>query len=124
MNTQVTPEVEVSAPVLREAVEVNDKLILFVHNLLDPAHCEIPHFSDAAAGDKIALKVLTSTGNEKDYVHVLTASDLGRPLILTIKKAVFEKNLSQGATAFLYYIVTTVSGKTLTSPVLLVHLEA
>lgn len=88
------------APVLKEAIDD----VLYVHNLIDPAHGVVPALQEAAAGDKITLKVSDSDGAEKwsDSVE-LTSISAGKPVELAIPKAPFEKMLKAGKDARLQY---------------------
>jgi hypothetical protein len=90
------------APVLNEAVEG----ILYVHNLIGPAHGVVPALQEAAAGDKITLKVYDSDGAEEWSGSVeLTSTSAGKPVELAIPKAPFEKMLKAGKNAGLQYSI-------------------
>ncbi|VVQ28191.1 hypothetical protein [Pseudomonas fluorescens] len=90
------------APVLKEAI--ND--VLYVHNLIDPAHGVVPALQEAAAGDKITLKVYDSDGAEEWSGSVeLTSISAGKPVELAIPKAPFEKMLKAGKNAGLQYYI-------------------
>ncbi|MCF5700645.1 hypothetical protein [Pseudomonas syringae] len=88
------------APVLKEAIDD----VLYVHNLIDPAHGVVPALQEAAAGDKITLKVYDSDGAEEWSGSVeLTSISAGKPVELAIPKAPFEKMLKAGKNAVLQY---------------------
>ena len=107
------------APVLEEAVNG----VLHVGKLKGDAHSVVPPFSQAAVGDVINMHVRTSTGNEWQEIRVLTAAEVGRPVIFAIPKDVFEKKLVPGARAELHYTVTSNNGNAVLSPLLTVQLE-
>ncbi|MFI8226900.1 hypothetical protein [Pseudomonas sp. NPDC085632] len=88
------------APVLKEAI--ND--VLHVHDLVGPAHGEVPALQEAASGDRITLKVYDPEGAEQwsDSV-VLTPISAGKPVEFAIPKAQFEKMLNAGQNAKLQY---------------------
>jgi hypothetical protein len=118
MNVQVK---ELAAPRLREAIEHNGKLILFVHNLVDPAHGEVQSYPNASKGDRITFMVSTSTGNKySEELDVKSPADA--PFVFKIPKNVFAEKLVPDATAELSYSVQTSSGNTAKSAVLLVYL--
>ncbi|WLI11846.1 MULTISPECIES: hypothetical protein [Pseudomonas] len=108
-----------SAPQLREAI----KSVLFVDNLIDPAHGEVPPYANATVGDKVEFTVQTSTGNSWTHLIILTQALVGSLIVFDIPKNIFEKNLTPDATATLRYSVTSASGNTALSPDLLVKLE-
>ncbi|MBC3777438.1 hypothetical protein [Pseudomonas sp. SWRI99] len=88
------------APVLKEAIDD----VLYVHNLIDPAHGVVPALQEAAAGDKITLKVYDSDGAEEWSGSVeLTSISAGKPVELAIPKTPFEKMLNAGKNARLQY---------------------
>ncbi|WP_249384249.1 hypothetical protein [Pseudomonas fluorescens] len=98
------------------------KLILFVHNLVDPAHGEVQSYPNVSKGDKITFEVSTSTGNE--YSRELTVgSPADAPFVFEILKKVFAEEFVTGATATLSYSVQTSSGNTAQSAKLLVYLK-
>lgn len=107
------------APVLKEAVEG----VLYVHNLIDPAHGVVWPYPYAAAGDNVEFTVQTSTGNTWQGQLVLTAGDAGKPIVFKIPKHVFEKNLKPGATADLHYVVIRIGQTSEQSVVLKVQIE-
>lgn len=91
-----------ATPTLEEA----ENGVLHIGKLQGNAHGNVPSNPNFAAGDRITFFVTTSTGNKWDYLHALTAAELGRPVVLAIPKAVFEKNLKPDATAELFYTWT------------------
>ncbi|MGF6282639.1 hypothetical protein ABH912_003171 [Pseudomonas sp. BT76 TE3572] len=107
------------APVLPDAVGN----ILYVHNLPDPTPGKVEPYPNAKAGDVVKLTVSTSTGNNWQEQHTLTAGEVGKPIKFLIKKEAFEKGLVPGATAELHYTVTSASSNPVQSPVLKVRLE-
>ncbi|KHA74808.1 hypothetical protein NZ35_00620 [Pseudomonas chlororaphis] len=119
MNVQVKA---LAAPLLREAIVHNGKLILFVHNLADPAHGEVQSYLNASKGDNITFKVSTSTGNEYSQ-ELPVESPADAPFEFKIPKKTFEEKFVKGATAKLSYRVQTSSGNTAQSAELLVYLE-
>lgn len=81
--TQMLP-----APVLEEAINN----VLHVPSLVGPAHGIVPASQEAASGDTITLNVYDSDGAEQwSHSVVLTESSAGKPVELTIPKALFEK---------------------------------
>jgi hypothetical protein len=95
--TQMLP-----APVLKEAIDD----VLYVHNLIDPAHGIVPALQEAAAGDRITLNVYDSDDAEQwSYTVVLTAISAGKPAEFKIPKAPFEKMLKAGKNARLQYSI-------------------
>ncbi|KDD67969.1 hypothetical protein V466_16350 [Pseudomonas mandelii PD30] len=107
------------APVLPDAVGN----ILYVHNLPDPTPGKVEPYPNAKAGDVVKLTVSTSTGNNWQEQHTLTAGEVGKPINFSIKKETFEKGLVPGATADLHYKVSSASGNPVQSLPLTVHLE-
>ncbi|MBH3407206.1 hypothetical protein I5P86_19320 [Pseudomonas glycinae] len=107
------------APTLKEA----ENGVLFLGKLKGDAHGGVPPYQQAAAGDVIIMKVETSTGNEWEGRHVLSAAEVGEPVIFAIPKHVFEKKLVPGAEAELHYTVTRNNGNAESSPLLTVQLE-
>ncbi|WP_339449851.1 hypothetical protein [Pseudomonas sp. EA_5y_Pfl2_R50] len=89
-------------PALNEAI--ND--VLYVHNLISPAHGVVPARQEAVIGDKITLKVHDSDGAEQwsDSV-VLTSISAGEPIEFEIPKAPFEKMLKAGKNTGLLYTI-------------------
>jgi hypothetical protein len=89
-------------PRLKEAI--ND--VLYVHNLIDPAHGVVDALQEAAEEDIITLKVYDSDGAEEWSGSVkLTSISIGKPVQLAIPKARFEKMLNAGKNARLQYFV-------------------
>ncbi|RON40421.1 hypothetical protein [Pseudomonas brassicacearum] len=107
------------APVLKEAIEG----VLYVHNLIDPAHGVVWPYVNASVGDKVEFTVRTSTDNTWQGQHILTAGDAGKPIEFKILKHVFEKNLKPGASADLHYVVTRIGQVSEHSAELRVQLE-
>jgi len=88
------------APSLKEAVNG----VLYVHNLIDSAHGEVRELPNAASGDTIKLTVSNSDGSlEWDTETVLTDITVGKPIVLPIPKATFEKMLNAETNAVLQY---------------------
>lgn len=88
------------APVLKEAI--ND--VLYVHNLVDPAHGIVPAPPEAASEDRITLNLCDSDGTEPwSHSVVLTAISAGKPVEFAIPKAPFENMLKAGKNAVLQY---------------------
>jgi hypothetical protein len=94
------------APVLKEAVEG----VLYVHNLIDPAHGVVWPYPYAEAGDDVEFTVQTSTGNTWVDSITLTQASVGNPVIFALPKETFAKGLVPDATAKLRYSVTSTSG--------------
>ncbi len=107
------------APSLPNAVDG----VLYVHNLPDLTPGVVPAYENATPGDAVELKVVTSTGNTWEGIHMLTTEDVGNPITFKIEKDTFEKNLAAGATADMSYKVTRGTGSPGQSPVLRVRLE-
>ena len=107
-----------TAPDLKEAVN----RVLHVSQLKGDAHGVVPPYHQAADGDLITLHVKTSTGNTWEGSHVLTAAEVGKPVIFAIPKDIFENKLVPGARAELYYTITK-NGNAESSPLLTVQLE-
>jgi hypothetical protein len=108
-----------AAPTLKEAV----KGVLHIGKLQGDAHGHVPPNPNFAVGDTITFLVKTSTGNEVKYPHTLTTVELGLPLVFTIAKTVFEKNLTPDATAELFYTWARHDQTSETSPHLKLKLE-
>jgi hypothetical protein len=106
-------------PALQEAVEG----VLYVHQLVGPAHGIVPKYDDMKVGQKVEFSVQTSYGNHWSESIALTAAMVGRPITFAIPKDVFEKKLVPDATAKLHYSVTDHSGKAVESPALSVKVE-
>jgi len=117
MNVQA-----LAAPLLREAIVHNGMLILFVDNLVDPAHGEVQSYINVSKGDKITFKVSTSTGNEYSQ-ELAVESPADAPFVFKIPKKIFAEKLVPDATAKLSYSVQTSSGNTAESPELRVYLK-
>ena len=107
------------APVLEEAVEG----VLYVDNLIGPAHGVVSPYPYAAPGDNVEFTVQTSTGNTWVYSITLTQASVGNPVIFAIPKVTFEKGLALDATAKLRYSVTSASGNQADSADLVVQLK-
>lgn len=107
------------APVLKEAIEG----VLYVHNLIDPAHAVIAPFPNARPGDEVELTVETSTGNQRRDRLILTPEMVGKPIVFTIPKKIFAEGLVPGATAKLHYRTSDDAGNVAVSPALQVRLE-
>ncbi|MFJ7110083.1 hypothetical protein ACIQU2_21190 [Pseudomonas sp. NPDC098740] len=107
------------APVLKEAVEG----VLYVHNLIDPAHGVVWPYPYAAAGDNVEFTVQTSTGNTWVGSIALTQASVGKPVTFSIPKETFAKGLVLDATAKLQYSVTSASGNQARSADLVVQLK-
>jgi hypothetical protein len=108
-----------AAPTLKEAV----KGVLHIGKLQGNAHGHVPPNPNFAIGDTITFVVETSTGNTNEQLHALTAAELGRPVVISIPKDVFEKNLKPGATAELFYTWAGHDQTSETSPHLKLKLE-
>ena len=108
-----------SSPELKEAV----KGVLYVHNLVGPAHGIVPPYADMKVGQKVEFTVQTSYGDNWRESILVTAAMVGLPITFAIPKDVFEKNLVPGATAKLNYSVTEASGNPTLSPDLVVKVE-
>ena len=107
------------APMLKEAVEG----VLYVHNLIDPAHGVVWPYPYAAPGDNVEFTVQTSTGNTWVDSITLTQASVGYPVMFAIPKVTFEKGLAPDATAKLRYKVTNVAGNPADSADLVVQLK-
>lgn len=107
----------IAAPVLTEAVGG----VLFISKLSDPTFAEVPSYANAQPGDVIELTTNTSTGNQWQGQIVLTSPSF--PLRFAIPKGTFAQNVVSGATANLYYKITSPSGNSVNSPVLTVQLQ-
>jgi hypothetical protein len=107
------------APLLREAEDGK----LYVGKLTGAAHGEVPPPPHASVGDRITFDVVTTSGNTWQDHHVLTAPELGKPIIFLIPKDVFEKKLTPKATADLHYIVAHLNKPPEKSPTLHLKLE-
>ncbi|PKA69321.1 MULTISPECIES: hypothetical protein [Pseudomonas] len=95
------------APLL---IEANDG-VLYVHNLVDPAHGEVPVYPGAAKGDAITLTVSNSDGiNEWEGKEVLSSATIEKPILFKIPKAPFEKMLDAKKSAVLQYSVKHANG--------------
>lgn len=108
-----------AAPSLREAEDGK----LYVGELTGAAHGEVPLYLHASVGDGITFHVVTTSGNTWNDHHVLTAPEVGKPIIFLIPKDVFEKKLILEATADLHYIVTRFNQVPEKSPSLRIKLE-
>ncbi|MFJ5257675.1 hypothetical protein ACIP8I_21080 [Pseudomonas sp. NPDC088414] len=101
------------APLLKEAING----VLYVHNLIDPAHGEVPVLPDAVPGDAIKLTVSNSGGFlEWETKIVLTAITIGKPIVLPIPKTTFEKMLSAESDAALQYSLESAGDQKLSMP--------
>lgn len=90
------------APALKEAING----VLYLHNLVDPAHGVVPVPQEAALGDKITLNVYDSDGAEQwSQSVVLNSISAGKPVEFAIPKAPFEKMLKDGKNAGLQYSI-------------------
>ncbi|WP_447788330.1 hypothetical protein [Pseudomonas farris] len=106
-------------PVLKEATQG----VLYVSQLMGPAHGIVAPYPNATVGDKVEFTVQTSTGNSWSYMITLIQAMIGSPIVFAIPKDIFEKSLTPDATARLQYSVTSASGPTDHSSDLLVKLE-
>ncbi|WP_460154303.1 hypothetical protein [Pseudomonas sp. S3_G06] len=106
-------------PVLKEALGG----VLYVHNLIDPAHGLVPVPEAAAQGDIVTLTVSNSNDAEQWSNSVPLPSPPLRPqLEFNIPKAVFEKMLSAETDATLKYSIER-SGNALVSEPLKIELK-
>ncbi|MFJ7316291.1 hypothetical protein ACIQVE_26795 [Pseudomonas sp. NPDC098747] len=112
-----------AAPALREALTHDGKFTLYVHNLIDPAHGEVPAYANANAGDLVKFLIETSTGNTWCAEHALTEPERHKPVVFAVSKAFFENETIPGTTTELRYTITNVNGDSAMSPSLTVHLE-
>ncbi|MBU6958099.1 hypothetical protein KRR23_10165 [Pseudomonas sp. CVAP len=112
-------KVLLAPPALKEAQEG----VLYVHNLIDPAHGLVPSYANMVAGQTVKFTVQPSYGNHWSAVHVVTAAEVGKTITVAIPKHVFEKNLVAGATAKLHYSVVEQSGNEAQSPDLVIKVE-
>ena len=93
-------------PGLKEAVNG----VLHVGKLEGKAHGVVPPYDNARERDSVVFTVQTSTGNTWSDQIILNNLTVGKPVIFSIPKETFEKNLVPDATAKLRYRVTTASG--------------
>lgn len=78
--------------------------VVEVPKLPDPAKAEVRQYEPQQPHDMVEFHVTTSTGNTwSDRVTVI--ADQPFPLGFAIPKSTFEKGLTAGATAQMYYIV-------------------
>ncbi|PNA05003.1 MULTISPECIES: hypothetical protein [unclassified Pseudomonas] len=103
-------------------LEESENGVLHVGKLKEDAHGVVPPNQQAAAGDTITMHVKTSTGNKWDKSRLLTAAEVGKPVIYKIPKAVFEEGLVTDASADLDYRITKNGGAPQQSPTLRVKL--
>jgi len=108
-----------ATPTLKEA----ENGVLHVGKLQGDAHGHVPPNPNFAFGDTITFVVETSTGNTNEQLHVLTPAELGRTVVISIPKDVFEENLKPGATAELFYTWARHDQTSETSPHLKLKLE-
>jgi hypothetical protein len=108
-----------ATPVLEEA----ENGVLHIGKLQGNAHGHVPPNPNFAPGDMITFVVETSTGNTNEQLRALTAAELGRPVVISIPKDVFERNLTPDATAKLFYKWKKHDQTSETSPHLKLKLE-
>jgi len=104
------------APSLKEAING----VLYVHNLIDEAHGEVPVLPNAVPGDTIKLTVSNSDGFlEWETKIVLTAITIGKPIVLPIPKTTFERMLNAETNAVLQYSLESAGNQKLSMQLLI-----
>ncbi|UZE18844.1 hypothetical protein LOY70_04405 [Pseudomonas sp. B21-054] len=83
--------------------------VVDVPKLPDPAKAEVRQYQPQYPGDMVEFHVTTSTGNTWTDTVTVTA-DKPFPLGFAIPKSTFEKGLTAGATAQMYYTIFSEGG--------------